>query len=72
MVIFGAKEELYKRTLSPPLLFCFVEDVLSRGITKLVQQGKVELIKCFRKQVVPSHTLYVDDMMRFYKGNFHS
>jgi len=28
-----------------PLLFCIVEDVLGRGILKLVQEKKVDLIK---------------------------
>lgn len=51
-----------------PLLFCTVEDVLSRGIAKQVQEGKVELINGSRQQYIPSHTLYADDVMVFCKG----
>jgi len=51
-----------------PLLFCLAEDVLSRSISKLVQEGKVELIKASRHQTLPSHILYADDVMIFCKG----
>jgi len=51
-----------------PLLFCLAEEVLSRGINKLVQEGKVGLIKSYRNHFIPSHTLYVDDVMIFCKG----
>jgi len=51
-----------------PLLFCLAEEVLSRGINKLVQEGKVELIKSSRNHFIPSQTLYVDDVMIFCKG----
>jgi len=51
-----------------PLLLYIAEDVLSRGITKLVEEGKVELIKGSRHQTIPSHTLYADDVMVFCKG----
>jgi hypothetical protein len=52
-----------------PLLFCIAEDVLSRGISKLVADGKVNLIKGARHQHLPLHTLYADDVMVFCKGN---
>jgi hypothetical protein len=45
-----------------------VIDVLSRGLSKLVEQGKLDLIKGTRNSFVPSHTLYADDMMIFCKG----
>lgn len=51
-----------------PLLFCLAEDVLSKGISNLVLQGKVELVKGTRNFHVPSHTLYADDVMVFCKG----
>jgi ribonuclease HI len=51
-----------------PLLFCIAEDVLSRGISKLVESGNLELIKGTRHLNVPSHTLYADDIMIFCKG----
>lgn len=55
-----------------PLLFCIAKDVLSRNITKLVQQGKVELIKGSRSYNIPSHSLYADDIMIFCKGKISS
>jgi hypothetical protein len=51
-----------------PLLFCLAEDVLSRSISKLVSDGKLDLIKGTRNHRVPSHTFYADDLMIFCKG----
>lgn len=51
-----------------PLLFCLAEDVLSRSIGNLVDQGKLDLIKGSRNHCVPSHTLYADDIMVFCKA----
>ena len=53
-----------------PLLFCLAEDVLSTSITRLVKEGKLELIKGTRHVNIPSHTLYADDIMIFYKWKF--
>jgi hypothetical protein len=55
-----------------PLLFCLAEEVLSRGISLLVDEGKIELIKGSRNTRVPSHCLYADDIMVFCKGKFSS
>lgn len=55
-----------------PILFFLEEDVLSRSIRKLVEQGKLELIKGSRNQAVPSHTLYADDIMVFCKAKASS
>ncbi|GAU22700.1 hypothetical protein TSUD_138230 [Trifolium subterraneum] len=52
-----------------PLLFCLAEDVLSRSISKLVLDGRLNLIKGTRKFNVPSHSFYADDLMIFCKGN---
>jgi ribonuclease HI len=46
-----------------------VEDVLSRAITRLVSQGKLHRIKGPRSCLVPSHSLYADDILIFCKGN---
>lgn len=51
-----------------PLLFCLAEDVLSRSITNLVEEGKLDLIKGTRHIPVPCHTFYADDLMIFCKG----
>ncbi|MCI30164.1 RNA-directed DNA polymerase (Reverse transcriptase), partial [Trifolium medium] len=51
-----------------PLLFCIAEEVLSRGISKLVENGQLDLIKGSRTCHVPSHSLYADDVMIFCNG----
>jgi mannosylglycoprotein endo-beta-mannosidase len=51
-----------------PLLFCLAEEVLSRGITRLVSQGNLQLIKGTRDVCVPSHSFYADDLLIFCKG----
>ncbi|CAL5204293.1 unnamed protein product [Lathyrus oleraceus] len=51
-----------------PLLFCLAEDVLSRGISRIVSQGGLELIMPSRNNWVPSHIFYVDDTMIYYTG----
>jgi hypothetical protein len=51
-----------------PLLFCIAEEVLSRGISKLVDEGKVDRIRATRHTHVPSHCLYADDIMLFCSG----
>ncbi|GAU43585.1 hypothetical protein TSUD_27870 [Trifolium subterraneum] len=43
------------------------KDVLSRSISKLVHEGKLDLIRGSRHINVPSHTFYADDLMIFYK-----
>jgi ribonuclease HI len=51
-----------------PLLFCIAEDVLSRYLSKLVDEGKLQLIKGTKSIKVPSHCLYADDIMIYCKG----
>ncbi|XP_058776557.1 uncharacterized protein LOC131650867 [Vicia villosa] len=58
--------------LLSPLLFCLAEEVLSRGIRKLVNENKINLIKAFRNCFVPSHTLYADNIMIFCRGDHKS
>jgi len=48
-----------------PLLFCLVEDVLSRSISKLVEDGKLQKIKGTRNISVPSHSFYADDILQW-------
>jgi len=50
------------------LLFCLAKDVFSRGISKLVNEGKLEEIKGTISVKVPSHSFYADDLMVFCKG----
>ena len=51
-----------------PIVLCIAEDVLSRSLSKLVEQGKLEQMSGTRKYKVPSHALYADDIMVFCKG----
>jgi len=52
-----------------PLLFCLAEDVLTRSLTRLMEQGKLKQMKGSRHCLIPSHILYADDIMIFCKGN---
>lgn len=51
-----------------PLLFCVVEDVLSRHISKLVEERKLKLIQASRGVAFPLHCLYADDIMIYCTG----
>ena len=55
-----------------PLLFCIAEEVLSRSITRLVEQGKLNLISSSRHHSIPLHVLYASDVMIFCRGNISS
>lgn len=46
--------------------------MLSRAITNLVGSNHVNLIKVAENCFVPSHTLYVDDIMIFCRGDSKS
>lgn len=52
-----------------PLLLYIAEEVFSTSINLLVEQSKAKSIPDPRGLVVPSHCLYVDDVMIFYGGN---
>lgn len=51
-----------------PLLFCLAEDALSRGISNLLQHGKLTSMSSPRGCQTPSHVFYVDDIMIFCRG----
>lgn len=53
-------------------MFFLAEEALSRGIDKLVEEGKVKLITSSRNIQVPSHCFYADDIMIYCKGNIGS
>lgn len=68
---FKCKTDVTQRDPLSTLLFCIAEDVLSRNISRLVEQGKIELIKGTIHFQIPSHSLYADDIMIFFvKGRF--
>lgn len=55
-----------------PLLLCIAEEVLSRGITKLVDEGKIDITSASRHENIPSHSMYADDIMVYCKGKMSS
>jgi hypothetical protein len=52
-----------------PLLFCIAEEVLSRSISLLVDNGKLDCITGPRGMSLPSHAFFADDIMIFCKGS---
>jgi hypothetical protein len=52
-----------------PLLFGLAEEVLSRGLSNLVEEGKLKPLQGTRSINIPSHILYADDVMLFCKGS---
>ncbi|XP_019435162.1 PREDICTED: uncharacterized protein LOC109341675 [Lupinus angustifolius] len=50
-----------------PLLFCLVEEVISRGLIKLLDKGNFRTIAGTRI-ATPSHVLYADDILVFCRG----
>jgi hypothetical protein len=65
---FNCKRGVRQGDPLSPLLFCLAEEVFSRGISKLVVDGNMELIKGSRNSLVPSHCLYANDIMVFCSG----
>lgn len=55
-----------------PLLFCRVEEMLSRGIQNLVVAGCLQLMSGPRGALVPSHAFFADDLMIFCRGHKQS
>lgn len=55
-----------------PLLFCTTEDVLSRGISNLVHTNQMNLIRANKSCMLPSHTLFANDVMIFCRGDSKS
>lgn len=55
-----------------PLLFCLTEEVLSIGISNLVDSREIKLISGARNCLVPFHTLFADNIKVFYKGDIKS
>ena len=55
-----------------PLLFCLAEEVLSRGISKLVNDKKILNMASPKGYLTPSHILYADDIFIFCRGDIKS
>ncbi|KAE9619300.1 putative RNA-directed DNA polymerase [Lupinus albus] len=65
---FSCKRGVRQGDSLSPLLFCLAEDVVSRGISKLLADRKLSLIAGPNKIQPPSHVLYADDVLIFCKG----
>lgn len=51
-----------------PLLFCLAEEVISKDLHIMMEEGKLSQIQASRGLKVPSHCLYADDILIFCKG----
>lgn len=52
-----------------PLLFCLAEEVISCGISELLNNGILKPISSPRGVVAPSHVLFADDLVFFCQGD---
>ncbi|XP_058749148.1 uncharacterized protein LOC131622118 [Vicia villosa] len=67
---FACSRGVRQGDLLPPLLFCLAEEVISMRILQLVLDRKLNLISDPKNIMVPSHILYVGDVLIFCKGTF--
>lgn len=51
-----------------PILFCLAEEVISRGLSTLVREGRLTQTNATKNHYFPSHCLYADDILIFCKG----
>lgn len=51
-----------------PLLFCLAGDFLSRHLSNFLFTKNLAQFKVDKEVCIPSHTLYADDILVFYKG----
>ncbi|KAE9594336.1 putative RNA-directed DNA polymerase [Lupinus albus] len=65
---FNCKRGVRQSDPLSPLLFCLAEDVLSKGISKLLADRKLSLLAGPNIIQPPSHVLYADDVLIFCKG----
>ncbi|XP_050379798.1 uncharacterized protein LOC126797169 [Argentina anserina] len=54
------------------ILFCLAEEILSRGLTKLAEDGLIDLLSSHLGITPPSHVLFADDIIVFMRGTKRS
>lgn len=64
---FGCGRNVRQVDPLSPMLFCIAEDVLSRGIIRLVSRGSLHTISSPRGHRAAFHMFYADDMIIFCK-----
>lgn len=66
---FGCKRGVRQGDPISPMLFCLAEEVLSRAVSKLVNDGRLSLMTGPRGVSVLSHVMYADNVMIFCRGS---
>ncbi|XP_058726377.1 uncharacterized protein LOC131597717 [Vicia villosa] len=69
---FNCTRGVRQGDLLSPLLFCLAQDVLSRGLSNLVNQDSLSLIKASDIYSIPSYIMYADDILLLCKGNIRN
>lgn len=69
IIVFSIVLEGAARGPFSPLLLCLDQEVLSRCLLKLVEDGSLKLIQSSKGTFSPSHVMYGDDIFVLYKGS---
>jgi len=72
MAFFPWNRSVRQGDLLSPLIFYLAEKVLSRGISKLVNDKKILHMACPQGYLTPSPILYADDIFVFCMGDIKS
>lgn len=65
---FNCTREVRQGDPLSPILFFLVEEILIRSIAKLVLHDSLKLIKSRKNTYIPSHVIYVDEILISFKG----